>query len=821
MELLVFLLISAFFWMFLSYKKQFKKLTDRLRALEERLADSERLKSAEVNLGQSVDDTVTDQDVSDSSVGQASVQPLPTTIHQTQDPKVSKIKATKKAKVVPQWRKNLFSVESIISKLGILLLLIGVGFIFRLAYDNGYITEELAVFMGAVLGGIILFFGYRVHKKERPVLSQVLYGGGIATLYITIYAAYQGYGLIPGLLALMFMCAVTALAFTLAVISNSVAMSVIAILGGLLTPFVLQLEQLGLRGTGIYVLMISVSATIIYVVKRWRLLQLSSIVGAYIVTGYFITINGMTKSDQEGLALLILALLIVFNGTEYVLSILKKSSTKLPMITYGLFISLPVITWLEIQAIISMSELAWSIAFAITCLIYMSLAYLLYRLEAEVMVTNIGLSFGATFATFAAILYFGGDIQVIAVAVLGLMYYWLSKRQDNSYIRLLGHLLIGVAFILGMADLVDITYNQDITFIDAVVRVLVTGLFLVGAWMNKDLEKKVIAGLSLGIYGLIALQLQVYQLAEDWEALAVMVVVHGLFVVLLVLINKKIDLMPKVSFIPLAFLPILLKVGLSAVMVYTDHINGYEIGAFVLYGIGIYLVSQFLMKEDHLYRLFFKTVVYVLAYILLLTDLTIGSESFLYGLFGAGLFLFVLQYLESDREGLWISRLRLGLRSFWFVLLVIYLMVTFMETTFDVMAFIVDLLLILVLWFNLKSYKFKLPMLAKAVMMTCVYSVIIYKNLAMLKAGSGVITLLWAAYAIGLLIFSVVKAHKQLVTFSLILIAGVAAKFVLSDLASVTTIWKIIISMGFGTALLVLSYFLQPILSGIDSDSDA
>lgn len=811
MELMVFLLIGGLFWMAMAQRKQLKKMHFRLSELEESLSQPKAV----------ADEKLVEDQVADEAHQSLVNKDQPTVVR---EPKASQVIKTKKvvkqARPVPAWRKNLFSVESIISKLGILLLLIGVGFIFRLAYDNGYITEGLALLMGALLGCVILYLGYRVRKKGRLVLSQVLYGGGVATLYITTYAAYQGYGLIPGLLALMFMCAITALGFTLAVISDSVAMSVIAILGGLLTPFLLQLEQLGLTGTGIYVLTLSVSATIIYVVKRWRLLQLSSVLGAYIVTGYFITMNGMTESDRLGLALLILGLLVVFNGTEYVLSILKKFSTRLPMITYGLFVSLPLVTWLEIQSILTMSDLGWSIAFAITCIVYMVLAYILYRLEAEVMVTNIGLSFGATFATFAAVLYFGGNIQAIAVAVLALMYYWLAKKQDNPYVRLLGHVLLFVAFVLGMTELIDGSLKAGISLVEGVVRLLLTGLLLIGAWMNKGLERKLIAGITLGIYALLALHLQVYEFAKDWEALAVMVVVHGLYLAGLFLLDKKSDLMPKVSFMPLVALPILLKVGMSAVLLYTDKIKGYEIGAFVIYCIGIYVLAQFLMQEDPLYRRFFKTVVYVLGLILLLTDLSIGSDNFLYGLFGAGLFLFVLQYMEADRESLWMSRLRFGIRSFWFLLLVTYLMMTTMMARFDALAFIVDLLLVIVLWFNLKNYRFRLPMLADAVIMTCVYGVIVYKNLSMLEVGKGLITLLWAAYAIGLLIVSVVKAHKQLVTLSLILIAAVAAKFVLADLASVTTLWKIIISMGFGTALLVLSYFLQPILSKMDSDLD-
>ncbi|MCD4712359.1 MAG: DUF2339 domain-containing protein, partial [Clostridiales bacterium] len=85
----------------------------------------------------------------------------------------------------PLKSKNLFSVESIITKLGILMLLIGVGYIFKLAYDKGYFTEQLALITGALIGFALIGIGERVRRKNRQILSQVLFGGGIATLFIT------------------------------------------------------------------------------------------------------------------------------------------------------------------------------------------------------------------------------------------------------------------------------------------------------------------------------------------------------------------------------------------------------------------------------------------------------------------------------------------------------------------------------------------------------------------------------------------------------------------------------------------------------------
>ncbi len=196
--------------------------------------------------------------------------------------------------------KELLTVESIISKLGITLLLIGVGFIFKLAYDNGYITEGMALLVGALIGIALIGLGYKVALKGRLVLRQVLVGGGIATLYTTTYAAYQGYDIIPGVLAFIFMCLITfGGAFFISVTLKNVSIAVIGMTGALLTPFLVPLDQLGLTGVGLYIGVLALSSMIIYVFRRWRTLQLTNIVGSIFITTLLLADGGgVGKADE-------------------------------------------------------------------------------------------------------------------------------------------------------------------------------------------------------------------------------------------------------------------------------------------------------------------------------------------------------------------------------------------------------------------------------------------------------------------------------------------------------------------------------------------
>ena len=174
--------------------------------------------------------------------------------------------------------KKLFSIESIISKLGIILLLIGVGFIFKLSYDKGYITQEVALIIGGLIGAALCFFGFRTSAKSRLVLSQVLFGGGIAVFYITAYAAYLRYGILGDFSAFIFLSLITAFSYTLSIMTTSSSISIIGLLGSLIIPFAVDLVFLGLTGFGLYVFAVSTLSSAVYFFKRWRLLQFISLI---------------------------------------------------------------------------------------------------------------------------------------------------------------------------------------------------------------------------------------------------------------------------------------------------------------------------------------------------------------------------------------------------------------------------------------------------------------------------------------------------------------------------------------------------------------
>ncbi|MBA3470427.1 MAG: DUF2339 domain-containing protein, partial [Herpetosiphonaceae bacterium] len=189
------------------------------------------------------------------------------------------------------------STEYWLNKVGIGLFLLGIMFFFKYSIDKGWITPALRVGMGLLTGFGLLGIGLRL-PRERRAFAQVILGGSIATLYISIFAAFQFYTLIPFPLAFGSMVGITLLGLVLGVRQDEVVLALIAALGGLGTPFLLYTGSSNLPGLIGYTCLLLAGTTAIYYFKGWR-----SLLGATLAGGALILLlayNTLPFNPQMG-----------------------------------------------------------------------------------------------------------------------------------------------------------------------------------------------------------------------------------------------------------------------------------------------------------------------------------------------------------------------------------------------------------------------------------------------------------------------------------------------------------------------------------------
>ena len=185
----------------------------------------------------------------------------------------------------PRARPALPSFENTgewLNRLGIALLLFGVAFLFKYSVDRGWLTPEVRVGLGLALA--VALFGFeRTLPASRRTFALVLGGGAVATLYITLFASFQLYELIPHALAFALMIGVTLLSFSRALREDEPLHSLIGAAGGFGTPFLLYTESGSLPALTLYTCVLLLATSAVYQRRRWKSLLYASLAGGWVV----------------------------------------------------------------------------------------------------------------------------------------------------------------------------------------------------------------------------------------------------------------------------------------------------------------------------------------------------------------------------------------------------------------------------------------------------------------------------------------------------------------------------------------------------------
>ena len=162
----------------------------------------------------------------------------------------------------------------ILNRIGALAFIIGIGFFLKYAFDNNWITEAMRVVIGALAGFLCIGLAYRSQKKGFQIFSQGLVGAGIAILYLSVYAAFNFYQLVPQFAAFLMMSAVTMIALANGLFYDSLAVALIGLAGGFLTPIMLSTGEVNETGLFTYIALLDVGLLAIVAKKdSWYLVE--------------------------------------------------------------------------------------------------------------------------------------------------------------------------------------------------------------------------------------------------------------------------------------------------------------------------------------------------------------------------------------------------------------------------------------------------------------------------------------------------------------------------------------------------------------------
>ena len=188
-----------------------------------------------------------------------------------------------------------------IGRIGILAIIFGVAFFLKYSFDNKLIGETGRVILGIFWGAVFIGAGEYLQKKRNLSLyGQMVSGGGLAVLYLALYAAFALYHLLPAPLAALCMLVITSTGMTLSIRYSAYSLVAIALLGGFLTPVMLSTGQNQPVILFSYVLLLDMGILFLLRFRYWPSLVAASLFGTILL--YFGWHLEFFTNDQQWLA---------------------------------------------------------------------------------------------------------------------------------------------------------------------------------------------------------------------------------------------------------------------------------------------------------------------------------------------------------------------------------------------------------------------------------------------------------------------------------------------------------------------------------------
>lgn len=370
-----------------------------------------------------------------------------------------------------------------LARAGIVILFFGLAFLAKYAAEHAVLPLEVRFVMIAATALTLLIVGWRLRTRRR-LYAHLLQGGGVAALYLTVFAATRLYSLLPVGMALGMMVVIAVAAALLAVLQNSLPLAVIGTAGGFLAPLLVS------TGSGNHIALFSYYAVLnlgVFAVawfRAWRVLNLIGFVFTFGVSSLF-RATSYTPDDRFSTDAFLILFFLLYVAISVLFSIRQKPNLR-GYVSGSLVFGLPVAAFALHASLVESIPfaLAWS-ALAVG-VFYLLLAWLLYRSgdEGLRLLSEAFAALGVIFGSLAV--PFGFDTQTTSAmwAVEGAGLLWLGVRQQRLLARVFGVLLqlfAGISFLIDPPALAELpVFNSG--YLGVVMLAFAGGL---SAWWLK------------------------------------------------------------------------------------------------------------------------------------------------------------------------------------------------------------------------------------------------------------------------------------------------------------------------------------------------
>lgn len=338
-------------------------------------------------------------------------------------------------------------------RLGIAILFLGIVFLLRYSIERHHISIEARLLGAAALAVGLLIIGWRLRARAGSY-GLILQAGGVGLLYLTIFASYSLFHVLPSLLSFALLTITVAGAVLLAVLQNSLALAIFATTGGFLAPILTSSGSNNYVGLFSFYVLLNAGIVSIAWFKSWRILNLIGFIFTFVIAGTW----GWTQYKPENFSTTEPFLIIFF--IFYVL-IAVLFATRTPpnfkdKVDSSLVFGVPLIGSAMQYALVKDFPYGVSISAVVTGAFYLLLSTWLWKRygKAQKLLTETFLALGVIFTTLAIPFAVEGTLSASAWAIEGAGILWISIRQQQVFRRIFAYLLSLSSVVLLLVGMV-------------------------------------------------------------------------------------------------------------------------------------------------------------------------------------------------------------------------------------------------------------------------------------------------------------------------------------------------------------------------------
>ena len=324
--------------------------------------------------------------------------------------------------------------------IGGIAVVFGIGFFLKLAFDNNWISDTGRIILGIVVG--LAFLGVGEYAQRRvPRWAQAVTASGAAILYLSFYAAFGLYQLIPADLSFILLAVVVTAAVLLALRYESIVIAILGLVGAFISPLLLGTDLPDERFVLAYILLVDVGILAISAFRNWRWLTLVGWVGSYGIFSYWLI--DLPGYDPVFAHIALSGIFLTFAAAMPLYHILWRrvpGAADLTLMTInaaGYSLLTPIILWENYEGWFGLIAVSLALLYSIFALA----AHL--RKGAPSTVTVFSLAFASVFLALAFPLQFSGHSVALGWAAQGTATVWLG-----FYIRRWQTRAFGIAALL-------------------------------------------------------------------------------------------------------------------------------------------------------------------------------------------------------------------------------------------------------------------------------------------------------------------------------------------------------------------------------------